>query len=203
MKPVKSSPQLTYLLFFMAIVAAMRIPNAAQLTPLSNFTPIGAMALFGGAYLRPAWKAAFFPLLTLLVSDLVINLMVFNGQYGAMYSGWYWIYGAFTLIVLIGRVALKSIRPLHVLSGAIAGSLLYWMVVDLGVWLGGGTDLRTMQPFSRDWEGLMQCYLQGWPFMKNFLAGTVGYSAPLFGAMQAMTSKANKATDNKAEVNCA
>lgn len=46
----KINPRFAVLAIFMIAVAAMRIPNAAQLTPWSNFSPIGAMALFGGAY---------------------------------------------------------------------------------------------------------------------------------------------------------
>jgi hypothetical protein len=177
------------LALFMIVVAAMRIPNAAQLTPWSNFTPIGAMGLFGGAYFTKQWKAVLFPLLTLLVSDLIIQAFVFNGQYGILYSGWYWIYGIFILITFIGKRLLKKVTVKNVIIAAITASLTHWLIADFTVWAGGGTDIRTMTLLSRDWAGLQQCYIQGFPFMKNFLIGTLVYSGILFGIFEWVKQK--------------
>ena len=63
MSTKKINPRFAVLLLLMIVAAAMRIPNAAQLTPWANFTPIGAMGLFGGAYFTSKWKAFAFPLL--------------------------------------------------------------------------------------------------------------------------------------------
>jgi hypothetical protein len=185
----KINPRFAVLALFMIVVAAMRIPNAAQLTPWSNFTPIGAMGLFGGAYFTKAWKAVLFPLLTLLVSDLIIQAFVFNGQYGIMYSGWYWIYGIFILITFIGKWLIKKVTVKNVIIAAITASLTHWLIADFTVWAGGGTDIRTMTPLSRDWAGLQQCYIQGFPFMKNFLIGTLVYSGIMFGVFEWMKQK--------------
>ncbi len=38
-----------------------------------NFTPVGAMALFGGAKLRNPWAALLFPLSTLFFGDVFIG----------------------------------------------------------------------------------------------------------------------------------
>jgi hypothetical protein len=185
----KINPRFAVLALFMIVVAAMRIPNAAQLTPWSNFTPIGAMGLFGGAYFTKQWKAVLFPLLTLLVSDLIIQAFVFNGQYGIMYSGWYWIYGIFILITFIGKWLIKKVTVKNVIIAAITASLTHWLIADFTVWAGGGTDIRTMTPLSRDWAGLQQCYIQGFPFMKNFLIGTLVYSGILFGVFEWVKQK--------------
>ncbi|MGN6294558.1 MAG: DUF6580 family putative transport protein [Chitinophagaceae bacterium] len=178
------NPQSILLLALIIVAGAMRIPNAAQITLWSNFSPIGAMALFGGAYFRPWWKAVLFPLTTLLLGDLAISLLVFEGKYGILYSGWYWIYAIFLLIVLLGKWILNKVSAQHVLIASVAAALTHWLLADLMVWIGGGTDLRTMQPLSRDINGLIQCYVQGFPFMKNFLAGTLVYGAILFGGFE-------------------
>jgi hypothetical protein len=180
----KLNPRFTLLLLVMTAAAAMRIPNAAQFTPWSNFTPIGAMGLFGGAYFNSQWKKFAFPLLTLFVSDIIINQFVFAGKYGIMYSNWYWIYGIFAGIVFLGSWILKKVSVKNVLIASISAALLHWLVADFTVWAGGGTDLRTGLPLSRDWSGLQQCYLQGLPFMRNFLAGTMAYGALMFGAFE-------------------
>lgn len=178
------NPRLAVLLIIIAAAAAMRIPNAAQITPWSNFSPIGAMALFGGAYFTKSWKALLFPLLTLLLSDLAISQFIFHGKYGVLYSGWYWIYGIFALIAVLGQWVIRRITVRNVVIAGVSASLLHWGLADLAVWIGGGTDLRTGQPLSRDIHGLLQCYAQGFPFMKNFLAGTLVYSAIMFGIFE-------------------
>lgn len=185
----KINPRFAVLAIFMIAVAAMRIPNAAQLTPWSNFSPIGAMALFGGAYFSKNWKMVAFPLLTLFISDIAINVFVHHGKYGVMYSGWYWIYGIFFLITYVGKMLIKKVTVTNLLISGITVSLLHWLIADLLVWIGGGTDLRTMQPLSKDFAGLMQCYLQGFPFMKNFMAGTLLYSCMMFGIVEWMYAK--------------
>ena len=185
----KINPRFAVLALFMIAVAAMRIPNSAQLTPWANFTPIGAMGLFGGAYFTKQWKAVLFPLLTLLASDLIIQAFVFNGKYGIMYSGWYWIYGIFIFISFIGKWLIKKVTVKNVIFAAITASLTHWLLADFTVWAGGGTDLRTMTPLSRDWAGLQQCYIQGFPFMRNFLSGTLVYSGIMFGAFEWMKVK--------------
>ncbi len=184
MSTKKINPRFAILLLLMIVVAAMRIPNAAQLTPWANFTPIGAMGLFGGAYFSSKWKAFAFPLLTLLVSDLIINLFVFGGKYGAMYSGWYVIYGVFALIVFFGKWILQKVSVKNVVIASVVAALSHWLIADFTVWIGGGTDLRTMTPLTKNWAGLMQCYAQGFPFMKNFLMGTLVYSGILFGGFE-------------------
>ncbi len=180
------NPRLSILLLCILPVVLMRIANSAELTIWSNFTPIAAMGLFGGHYFKKNWQAFVFPVAALLASDVVINLVVFNGKYGIMYSGWYIIYIAFALIVLVGRFLMKKVTVPSVLLSAMGATLLHWGIADFAVWLGGGTDLRTMMPFAKDWSGLVQCYLQGVPFAKNFLLGTIVYSGILFGTIEWM-----------------
>lgn len=185
----KINPRFAVLAIIMIAVAALRIPNAAQLGPLSNFTPIGAMGLFGGAYFTKNWKAFGFPLLTLLLSDLIINIFVYNGQYGIMYGSWYWVYGGFVLIVLAGRLFLKNVNVKNVVLTGIGSTLVYWLVVDFGVFLFGCTDITTGQTMDHSFASLLKCYAQGAPYMKNFLIGTLVYSGIMFGLFEWMKTR--------------
>lgn len=184
MREQSIQPSFLMLLLLISAVALLRVPNAAQYSWLANFTPIGAMALFGGAYFKSPAKALLFPLLTLFISDLIICNLVFDGKYGFIYSGWYVVYGIFLLIVLLGRWILQKVNLARIFGSGIVAALLHWFIADGAVWLGGGTDLRTMTPLSKDVVGLVQCYTQGFPFMKNFLLGTVAYSLLLFGLFE-------------------
>ena len=189
MSKQKINPRFAILAIIMIAVAALRIPNAAQLTPLSNFTPIGAMGLFGAAYFSKNWKAFGFPLLTLLASDLIINVFVYNGKYGIMYGSWYWVYGGFVAIVLIGRLFLKKISVTSVLLTGIGSTLVYWLIVDFGVFIFGCTDITTGQTMDHSFASLIKCYAQGAPYMKNFLIGTLVYSGIMFGAFEWMKKR--------------
>ena len=180
----KINPRFAVVLLLIILVAAMRILNAAQLTPWANFSPVGAMGLFGGACFSNKWKALAFPLLTLLASDLIINIFIFDGRYGAMYSGWYMIYGIFALIVFFGRWMIEKVAVKNVVLACIAAAISHWLIADFTVWAGGGTDLRTMTPLTKNWAGLVQCYAQGFPFMKNFLMANLVYSSILFGGFE-------------------
>jgi len=180
----KFNPRLIVLTIIMLVVAAIRIPNAAQLTPWAQFTPIGAIALFGGAYFTKKWKAVVLSISILLISDLVINTMVFHNRYGIMYSGWYWVYFTFVIINFIGSWIIKSVTIKKVLLAAVIATIFHGLLLDFIVWAGGGIDVRTLLPLSRDFSGLLQSYAQGLPFAKNFLEGTIVYGAVMFGVYE-------------------
>jgi hypothetical protein len=120
----------------------------------------------------------------LLISDIFINQVVYEGKNGIMYSGWPFIYAIFALITVYSRKILERVNLQNILFGALAASVGHWILADTYTFIAGGTDLRTMLPLSRDWAGYMQCIKQGLPFMKNFLIGTLGYSALLFGVFE-------------------
>ena len=178
------NPRFLTLLFFILVIAIIRILNVEKLTSFNEYTPLGAMCMFGGAYFTNKWKAILFPLGMLLVSDLVINQVVYQGKYGVMYSGWYWIYAIFGLITLYSKQILQKINVKNIFIAAICASVGHWIMADSMVFIGGGTDIRTMLPLSRDWAGYVQCLTQGIPFMKNFLVGTLAYSGLMFGAFE-------------------
>lgn len=177
------------LLLIVGVFATLRIPNAAQLTPWAAYTPIGAMAMFGGAHFKNRLLAFAFPLLTLFISDLIINTLVYGGQYGVMYGGWYIVYGIFMLVVLLGKWMIPKVTVKNVLATAVVVALTHWLIADFAVWIGGGTDLRTMTPLAPDWSGLLQCYVQGFPFMKHFLVSNLLYGAIMFGSFELLQKR--------------
>jgi hypothetical protein len=158
------------------------------LTSLSNFTPLGAMALFGGCYYQDKWKAYLTPLLTLWLTDIILNRYLFFHKWVFFYDGFAWVYGSFALMVLIGHY-IKKVSIRSVVLSAIAGALVHWIFTDFGVWLGGGTDITTGLPYTRDWHGFMMCYYLALPFMKNLLIGNLIFGAVLFGSFEFMQRK--------------
>jgi hypothetical protein len=185
METQRLNPRFLTLLLIILAASLVRVLNAAQLGPMTNLTPIGAMALFGGAYFSKPWKAFLVALLSLLLSDLIINGVLFDGKYGLMYQGWMGVYAVFALIVVYGKQFLQKITVGNVLLAALIASLGHWILSDTMSYFSPlGLDLRTGQPFARTWDALLQCYAQGLPYMKNFLTGTLFYSALMFGGFE-------------------
>jgi hypothetical protein len=179
------NPQFGVLLLFIIAAGIIRVVLGADasMSPIAMFTPVGAMALFGGASFSQKWKSYAFPLLTLFLSDVIL-MQVFQKEWasGLLYKGWIWNYASFVLIVLIGQVMIKKISVLNVGMAAIAAALVHFLVSNFGVWASGSTDITTNLPFTRDFAGLLKCYALGLPFMKYTLVGNLIYSTIFFGS---------------------
>jgi len=174
----KINPRTTLIIAFIVVVGALRtyLSMDENMFGLSNFSPVGAMALFGSVYFKKAWKALCFPILTLLVSDFILQMFVFKNEHGFLYGGWYYVYGAFLLMVAVGRF-IRKVSVNSVLLASLIIVIIHWLVTDLGVWL----DSKT---YSQDLMGYWHCLIMAIPFELRFLAGTVIYSAILFGAFE-------------------
>jgi len=167
------------ILFIIIVFAALRGLSPERFGEWANFTPVGAIALFGGIYFKNNWQAFLFPLLILLVSDVFINYGYF-GKFTLLYDGIFWVYLSFGLIVLLGK-AVKTIKPAHVFLAAIGTVLIHWIVADFGVWLNNPA-------FAQTPAGFMECLILAIPFEKNFLAGTLLYSAVMIGGFEFLKS---------------
>src|SRR5205085_10746230 len=149
----------------LALLSAIVAAAALRLVPHPpNFTPIGAMALFSGAYLGRRWLAFVAPLAALLLSDLVLGF----------YHGQATVYFSVALIVMIGMAALRRRSAVRVGLYAIASSVLFFVITNFGMWLFSGFYPRTM-------AGLEACYIAAIPFFQNTVAGDMFYSGLLFG----------------------
>jgi Family of unknown function (DUF6580) len=151
-----------------ALLLAIVIAAALRLVPHPpNFTPIGAMALFSGAYLGRRAAAFAAPLGALLLSDLVLGF----------YHGQATVYFSVALIVMIGIVALSRVSAVRVGAAAIASSVLFFIVTNFGMWLFSGI-------YPRTFVGLEACYVAAIPFFQNTLAGDLFYATLLFGGFR-------------------
>jgi hypothetical protein len=150
------------------LLSAIIIAAALRLLPHPpNFTPIGAMALFSGAYIGRRRLAFAAPLGALLLSDLVLGL----------YHGMATVYFSVALIVMIGMVALKRTSAVRVGSAAILSSVLFFVITNFGMWMFSGFYPRTL-------AGLEACYVAAIPFFQNTVVGDLFYAALLFGGFR-------------------
>jgi hypothetical protein len=148
-----------------ALAVLVGVAAASRLLPHPpNVTPLGALALFGGAVFSDLRLAFGVPLAAMLVSDLVLGL---HETLPAVYA-------AFALVVCIGVWVRRRRTPLRIGAGAVAGSVVFFVVTNFAVWLAGGLYPRTLQ-------GLLAAYVAAIPFFRNTLAGDLVYTACLFG----------------------
>lgn len=175
----KLDPRTLTLLAFILAAAVLRVifGMEAGMKPLANFAPIGAMALFGGAYFRNNGKAYLFPLLTIWLGDIILNRYVFYHEWRLFYSGFYWVYGAYALMVLVGQLMIGKATVKNVALASLVTVLIHWIVTDFGVWLEG-----TM--YARTWAGWWECLVAAIPYERNFLGGMLLYNVVLFGGFE-------------------
>jgi hypothetical protein len=164
-------------------VIAMIILLAAmsRLIPhLPNFAPIGGMALFGAAYCSKRLWAFTIPAVSMWISDLVLNNVVYVQYFDTFvwfYSSSLFTYGAFILIALLGIFVLRKINIVNLISAALGASVTFFIVSNFGVWMMSG-----MYPHT--FEGLQTCYIAGIPFFRNTLAGDIFYTSILFATFE-------------------
>jgi hypothetical protein len=180
----KNSPLFIIFLIFLAAFTRL-IPH------YPNFTAVGAIALFGGAFLHKRYLALLVPVAALFVSDLFLNNLVYSNLSGSsesftlFYAGSLWVYGAFILIVLLGMKLLKS-RSIGLLAGTSAlASIIFFITTNFGMWIGSGIYPKTI-------GGLAACYYVALPYFWNTLLGDLFYVGVLFGGYALATQGLEK-----------
>ena len=156
--------------FILAGVSLRFIPHAP------NFTPIAAIALFGGVYFSRK-TALILPLATLIISD------IFIGFYEPKLM--FFVYGSFLLSVILG-FWLRNHKKWHAIAGtAILSSILFFLITNFAVW--------AFAPwYAKTFSGVIQCYIMALPFFRNTLFGDLFYTAVFFGVYELIEARVRK-----------
>jgi hypothetical protein len=153
------------ILFLLLIVVISAIlPHPA------NVTPIGALGLFAGTYIRkpsflllPVAAAMFADLTTVGVYSVLIMFFVYTGHLVSALCGRYLVRGR----------GLSTRLPVAV----VAASVGFYLVSNLGNWW-------AYQPHT--WAGILECYTLGLPYLARTLLGNALYSILFFGVFALM-----------------
>jgi hypothetical protein len=152
---------------FIALALMILTAAASRLIPHPpNFTPVAAIALFGGAKFADRRVALLVPLAALFLSDIVLGFHALMPV----------IYATFGLIVALGFRLRHNGNGLRIATATVVSAVLFFLLTNFGVWA-----LGTLYP--RTLNGLMECYVAAIPFFRNMLLGNVLYSALLFGGV--------------------
>src|SRR4051812_40313082 len=128
------TPRFLFIAAIILLVAFSRcIPH-----PL-NFSPLGAIGLFGAAYFTKRWHAFLIPLAATWLSDLFINNVIYhqyNPTFVWSYEGFYWQYGSYILITLMGIFLFKKVTAPRILIGAFGSTAIFFLISNMGCWVG-------------------------------------------------------------------
>jgi hypothetical protein len=169
----------TIVLVLMIVAAAAMRFVSYKFQILSNFTPVGAIALFGGAYFTDKWKAYVVVLLTLFASDVVINYL-YTSKWVLWYAGSLWVYLTFAFMVFIGSL-IKKASFINVWAASLFSVIIHWLVTDLP-WLYGNYYPHTL-------GGYAQSLTAALPFERNMALGDILFCTLLFGGFELAKSK--------------
>jgi hypothetical protein len=175
------------LIMMIVAAAAVRLVSFEFPYVLSNFTPVGAVALFGGAYFTDKWKAYLVVLITLFASDILINYL-YTSKWVLWYNGSFWVYLAFAVMVLIGSL-IKKVSVASVGLASLASVLVHWLITDIP------STGSTLYPHTL--AGYGQSLIAAIPFERNMVLGDVLFCAILFGGFELAKNKYTILRSNK------
>jgi membrane-associated HD superfamily phosphohydrolase len=136
-----------------------------------NFTPIGAIALFAGTYITSKRLAFLLPLVTLFISDILLEITSGTGFYRDMI----FVYFSIALVVAIGFLLRGREQRQTIMVASLVSSMVFFFITNFGVFL-----MHDLYP--KTGAGLISCYIAGIPFLKGTLMGDLFYNLVLFGS---------------------
>jgi hypothetical protein len=129
-----------------------------------------ALALFAGNQARRATTGVLATLLALALSDAVMGF----------YSGFWYVYAASLVPVLLGRVIRNRSGVGAITATALASSVSFFLITNFMVWATGSL-------YPHTFGGLAASYVAGIPFYQNQLLGDAFYTLAIFGGYAYMT----------------
>jgi hypothetical protein len=132
------------------------------------FTPVTASLLFFGA--RGPRKQWWIPIALFVAADVVLTKFAYD--YPMKWDQlviWAW----YAAVVWLGTRLRENSKPLPVLGAALTGSVSFFVISNLGVWLS-----TTLYP--RTVEGLITCYAMAIPFFRKAVTGDLLFTALMF-----------------------
>jgi hypothetical protein len=160
------TPQIT---FAILLIFAAGFSRLIKIAP--NITAVGAMALFAGAYFQNKKMAYAIPLITLLLTDLIL------GFHKIMIP----VYACFVFTVFLGTVISNQKNVLTVGITSLTSSLVFFLITNLPFWYG--------VTYPWNFAGAMESYTLALPFFGNTLVGDLVFNAVLFGGFELLRKK--------------
>jgi hypothetical protein len=156
---------------FLFLSIAILIAAMSRLFPhIPNFTPIAAIALFGGVNFKSKPMAFLVPLIAMFLSDCCLQLTTGYGFHNTIA----YVYASFALTTLLGMYVGKNTNARNIFTASLLSSVLFFIITNFGCWAVGG--------FQGGATGLATIYVAGIPFFGPTLVGDLFFNGILFGS---------------------
>jgi hypothetical protein len=190
LQKVKLSAPALLLIIVLSIVAtgAMRLVSF-YFPVFSNFTPMGAIAIFGGAYFADKWKAGLISIITLFATDIFINYLYMHKLVLWYGNSALWLYASLIIMIMIGSL-IKKVNVTNVLLASLASVAMHWLLTDIEPWLYSSY-------YAKGFIGYGESLLMAIPFERNMLLADIVFGGVLFGGYEWYKAKYNVAGFNK------
>ncbi|MGC1272338.1 MAG: DUF6580 family putative transport protein [Planctomycetaceae bacterium] len=140
-----------------------------------NFSPIFAMAIFGGAVFSSR-LAILLPIALLFVSDVAIALLM--GSDWGSYRNQPFTYATFAVLALCGVPLRQQRNVVPIATAGFGGAVVFFLISNFGVWFVGGGYSHPATP-----AGLLRCYFDGLPFFGLTLVSLAMFLPVLFSPL--------------------
>ena len=183
---MKNKKQLAGSFILLIIIASLyRIMPGRPL----GFSPLIAMAIFGGAVIKDKKFAFLLPLLAMFVSDGLYQLLYINGvgNIPGFYEGQVINYILFGGLTVFGFF-IKNFNIKRIAIASLSAPTVYFLISNFLVWASSSPDAGWNRP--KTFSGLLMCYNDGLPFYPWSVVSTFIFSAILFGSFYLMTKPA-------------
>ena len=171
------------------IIAALLIVASALsrliLYP-DNFSPMIAMALFGGAVIRDKKYAVALPILSMFLSDVLFEVL----NIAPGFWGWGQLvgYGIMIFIAFLGS-SMGRFNAVKVGGFSILSSLIFYFLSNTSFFI---LDNPVYHTYTSDLQGYFNCLAGGLPFLKTGLIADLVFSSILFGSYYLAMQNVNR-----------
>lgn len=177
-----------FALLLLVLTAGWRIVALYE-PALSNFSPLMALAFCGGVYFRNQWQRLV-PFVALSLTDIYID------HYYAVEYHYQWTIGGAVLRTLcfaaalgLGLLVARKRSWLNLFSGALGGSVLFYLVTNTASWFGDAG-------YAHNAAGWWQAMTVGHPefpptlsFFRNTLVSDLLFTGLFAGAMEVVAQR--------------
>lgn len=195
LKVIMMQPRIQFLFCLIAYTLIVRLmPYVVMTDPTSlyypwNFSPLTAVCLFGGAYLKDRRVSFVIPLMILFLSDLGIYAITGKMEWAFPAGRWALTYVSFTAATALGVLLRRLTQRPSALQAVAMGLVFevgYFAVSNFLVWY---TTSFTAEPiYSPTAAGLVQCYIAAIPFSGKSLLATMAFTTLLFSPLGVRTA---------------
>lgn len=169
----------------MVVFACTRWPG---LLP-SNFSAAYALVFCAGVYF-PGRMAWFLPILTMFITDVLMNLFYYHLPPLSRYM--MVNYGVYLLLIALGRRFSQRSPYIKLVSGGLAAALIFYFMTNTAAWLQNPEYPKSLA----GWWQALTVGTPGWPQTWTFFRNTV-LSGGLFTALFAGAMKLDEALEKQ------